>query len=179
MIKGVPNEETETSYVEALREKMEAALERARSVLRLSARCQKQYYDRVSMKFQHEVDSSVWCRVDRGKKGVSRKFRENWDGPYRVLDRLSDVTYRVGKVGKKKEKVVHFEKLKKYKGDLPRCWDSIGTPKMIKERKSDEPEGQSSLPESSNSGASDSPTENASGLRKRKPPSWMRDFVTL
>ena len=54
-------------------------------------------------------------------------FREHWEGPYRVLDRLSDVTYRIGKVGKKKEKVVHFEKLKKYKGDLPRCADSIGT----------------------------------------------------
>ena len=81
-------------------------------------------------------------------------------------------------MGKKKEKVVHFEKLKKYKGDLPRCWDSIGTPKMIKERNGNEPEGQSSLPESSNFGASDSPTENASGLRNRKPPSWIRDFIT-
>ena len=43
MVKGVPHEETETSYVEALRERMEAAWERARSVLRLSACGQKQY----------------------------------------------------------------------------------------------------------------------------------------
>ena len=57
------------------------------------------------MKFQHEVDSPVWCRVDRGKKGVSRKFREHWDGPYRVLDRLSDVTSELGRWGRKRKRL--------------------------------------------------------------------------
>ena len=58
-------------------------------------------------------------------KGVSRKFFKQWSGPWRVTSVLSDLNYRIEFVGnrcgerrRKLRKVVHFNHLKKFHGDL-------------------------------------------------------------
>ena len=43
-----------------------------------------------------------------------------WVGPFKVLAALSDVTYRVQADSRGKQKILHFNRLKPYKGtDLP------------------------------------------------------------
>ena len=51
------------------------------------------------------------------KKGVSPKLQPNWDGPYLVIKRISDVVYRIqsSKNRRSKMKVVHLERLAKYR----------------------------------------------------------------
>ncbi|KAL5475730.1 hypothetical protein EMCRGX_G025580 [Ephydatia muelleri] len=55
----------------------------------------------------------VWLFNPAIKKGQSQKFHRPWGGPYRICEKLSDVTYHVQHTGNNKCKVVHFNWLKK------------------------------------------------------------------
>ena len=46
------------------------------------------------------------------KKGFSQKLLPKWSGPYRIVRRLGDVTYRIG-INDSKTLVVHVQRLKK------------------------------------------------------------------
>jgi len=46
----------------------------------------------------------------------------HWEGPYTVVKRLSDVTYRIQLTPKSKPKIVHFDRLKKYLGNNAPQW---------------------------------------------------------
>ena len=85
---------------------MHEAWDRARVVLKLSARRQKRYYDRNLHSYKVAEGDSVWYLISGRKKGVSRKLQEKWDGPYKALNRLSDVTLRIKKY-RGKPRVVH------------------------------------------------------------------------
>ena len=55
--------------------------------------------------------------------GQSRKFHKPWSGPYTVVKKLSDVTYRVClPQSKRKRLVVHFDRLKRCSENLR--WDT-------------------------------------------------------
>ena len=56
------------------------------------------------------------------KKGHCPKFSKPWEGPYLVIKKLSDVVYRIQKSEKSKPKVVHFDRLKPYRGEEARNW---------------------------------------------------------
>ena len=47
------------------------------------------------------------------QKGQTWKFPRPWGGPYRICEKLSDVTYCVQHTGNNKCQVVHFDRLKK------------------------------------------------------------------
>ena len=48
-------------------------------------------------------------------KQKSKKFYNNWEGPYVILKRVSEVNYKIAKLtAKTKWKVVHFNNLKPY-----------------------------------------------------------------
>ena len=50
--------------------------------------------------------------------GSSRKFHSPWDGPHRVIERLSDCTYCIqDTLSTKGPRVVHFNRLKPYISD--------------------------------------------------------------
>ena len=44
-------------------------------------------------------------------KGKSPKLMSDWEGPYEVIHRLSNVTYRIRKGARTKSKVVHVNRL--------------------------------------------------------------------
>jgi tRNA A37 threonylcarbamoyladenosine synthetase subunit TsaC/SUA5/YrdC len=48
-----------------------------------------------------------------------KKLMMNWDGPYKIIGKLTDVTYRIQKSPKSKPLIVHYNRLKPYKGKLP------------------------------------------------------------
>ncbi|KAK3895061.1 hypothetical protein Pcinc_001229 [Petrolisthes cinctipes] len=57
------------------------------------------------------------------KKGQSPKLQSPWDRPYTVLDRLSDVTYRIRGGRKSRPRVVHVNYLWQYHGPGQYSWD--------------------------------------------------------
>ena len=82
-------------YALRLRETMQSAHERAREHLKASARRQKKTYDRKTMPTTLEAGQLVWLHNPSKRKGLSPKLQRRWEGPYRIVDKLSDVTYRI------------------------------------------------------------------------------------
>ena len=59
-----------------------------------------------------QVGDLVWLWV-KEIEGQTRKLKTPWEGPYVVLQRLSDVTYRIQlKGGHGRKQVVHYNRLR-------------------------------------------------------------------
>ena len=110
----VPDHQPELSqYVRELRESLEEAYEHARENLQASQQRQKAYYDQRATGTPFQVGDLVWLWVKEIKKGQTRKLKTPWEGPYVVLQRLSDVTYRIQlKDGHGRKQVVHYNRLR-------------------------------------------------------------------
>ena len=112
-----------TDYAQQLRERMEETYQRAQERKGVELRRQKRNYDRKSDGKLYEAGQFVWLRNNARKKGVSPKLAPKWEGPYQVVSRLSDVTYRIQRSPRSKMRVVHFDRLKLYNGlELPEAW---------------------------------------------------------
>ncbi|XP_038062372.1 uncharacterized protein LOC119732841 [Patiria miniata] len=82
----------ETDYALQLREDMQLAHERAREVLKCSARRQKKCYDQKTIGAKLKTGEFVWLHNPSKTKGLSPKLQRRWEGPYLILQKLSDVT---------------------------------------------------------------------------------------
>ncbi|CAC5415821.1 unnamed protein product [Mytilus coruscus] len=79
---------------------------------------QKWYYDyKVNFK-PYSVGDAVWLHDPKRKVGISPKLQCNWDGPYLILNSISDLVYRIQKLESSKPRVVHYNRLKPYHGDF-------------------------------------------------------------
>ena len=74
---------------------------------------QKELYDRKRHGDPYQVGDLVWLHSSVVPRGYSRKLHLPWTGPYKVLKRLSDVTYRIqSSRGRRCLCVVHFNRLR-------------------------------------------------------------------
>ena len=87
-----------------------------------SAVRQKQYYDRRLFGKPYEIEDAVWLYNARRKPGIAPKLANRWEGPFLIIERLADVTYRIQKGPRGRPKVVHFDRLKAYMPQLPGEW---------------------------------------------------------
>lgn len=109
-----PNiERSRSDYIQETREALLRAYEIARENLNLAHERQKDYYDRRTQGTRFKPGDSVWLWSPVLQKGVAPKFHEPWTGPFKVVKRLSDVTYEIRDLARKTNKVVHFDRLKK------------------------------------------------------------------
>uniref|UniRef100_A0A3B1K7E5 Integrase catalytic domain-containing protein n=1 Tax=Astyanax mexicanus TaxID=7994 RepID=A0A3B1K7E5_ASTMX len=75
---------------------------------------QKQNFD-VKVNFQYYSEGElVWVKNEARKRGVCPKLQRRYRGPYRVLEKLSDVLYRIQSEESGSEMVVHFNRIKPY-----------------------------------------------------------------
>ena len=58
------------------------------------------------------------------RKGISPKLQSTWEGPYTVLECVSDVTYRIPLGSHGKPKVFHSDRLLRYYGPGSYSWGS-------------------------------------------------------
>ncbi|KAJ8962461.1 hypothetical protein NQ314_005723 [Rhamnusium bicolor] len=56
----------------------------------------------------------VYMKDVSAEQELSRKLVKPWKGPYRVIDVVGPVTYKIRKVGSREEQVVHINRLKKF-----------------------------------------------------------------
>ena len=84
----------------------------------------KQYYDQSHKPVNFEVGEQVFVYFPTPKQGLSYKLLAKWDGPFVVVNKLNDVTYRVRKPDGSKELVVHVQRMQKY-----RPWKTANQPK--------------------------------------------------
>jgi hypothetical protein len=78
----------------------------------------KAYYDKKAKERKFEVNDKVYLLCPARKPGRCHMFRSFWQGPFIVVKKLSDMSYKI--VDKKgKEFVVHISCLKKSKDQTP------------------------------------------------------------
>ncbi len=75
---------------------------------------QKKYFDfRAQVQYYSEGEL-VWVRNKARKKGVCFKLQRTYNGPFKVIERLSDVLYQIQPIKGGKTVVVHYNRLKPY-----------------------------------------------------------------
>ena len=70
----------------------------------------------------YQVGDHVWVLFPQTPRGKSKKLYRPWSGPFVVVKKLSDVTYRVQEVKNRRRRlVIHFNRLKPYRGKISKC----------------------------------------------------------
>ena len=111
--------ESPESYTELVRElgkRMDSVHRLCREQQRKASMRQKRAYDVRCRGTPLQAGSEVWLHTPQRKKGLSPKLQSAWEGPFQVLERLSEVVYRVQK-GRKRV-VVHRDRLAPYRPKL-------------------------------------------------------------
>ena len=112
-------------YVEWLRIVLADSYDFVSENLRQAASKQKKYYDRGMKPREFSESDFVW-RWYPPSAGV--KLGLGWIRPYKVVKKITDVTYQVQKDPKSPVIVVHIDQLKPYEGILPpRKWTPVET----------------------------------------------------
>ena len=85
---------------------------------------QKQLYDRGSKRF-----STRWVReyVPAIPKGSTKKLASPWRGPYTIIDKTSDVNYKIQLIGGSRQSVVQVNQLKPCFGEPDQLLVTDGT----------------------------------------------------
>ena len=97
-------------YVNKVEEDIRYCHQRVRETTKRAALRQKRYYDRR----YHLNDFRRGDQVMKRRKAGLEKFSDRWDGPFVVLQRLSDVNYRIQKSPQHRPDIVHHDMLKLY-----------------------------------------------------------------
>ena len=106
----IPEESTLSEYATSLKGSLEAAYKRVRYQM---GHKQDRLYDRRVHGEPFEPDDLVWLHCLAVPRGQSRKLHCPWTGPFRVVRKLSDATYRIQNVRAQRQRlVVHFDRLK-------------------------------------------------------------------
>lgn len=105
-----------TGYVAKLRETLRIIHELASANSLNTTRRMKDRYDLRTRGVQYNKGDRVWLYNHKRRKGFSPKLQADWDGPYVIVDRISQVVYKIKKEGSRvREKIVHFNRLAPFK----------------------------------------------------------------
>lgn len=117
----VNNQESFTSvdeYVSRLRDTLSTVVEAVKRHQSRASQQQKRSYDfRANFQYYSEGEL-VWVRNKAKKRGVCPKLQRNYKGPFRVMDRVTDVLYRLVPAEGGQESVIHFNRLKPFTSSL-------------------------------------------------------------
>ena len=106
-------------YVEWLRRSLSRAHTFAHQQLGVAAKRQKQYYDRKTDTVTYPVSCFVWWWYP---PKANRKLGVGWTGPFRVMDRPTDVHAVIQELPGSNTRRVHINQLKPHLGKTPGEW---------------------------------------------------------
>ncbi len=100
-------------YREDLLRKLELAFRIVRKQLIKAREYQKKYYDKKAKLQGFTIGDKEYLHNTANKIGISPKLTKlNWKGPFRVLEKKSDLTYRIRHCATLREEVVNVNRLK-------------------------------------------------------------------
>ncbi|CAC5380463.1 unnamed protein product [Mytilus coruscus] len=95
--------------------RLQEAFTLARENLQAAQRKQKEQYDLKSDVINYAIGDKIWVFNPSTKPGLSTKLLHNWHGPYVIIDKLSDVNYKIQMCdSKKSEQTVHVNRIKQF-----------------------------------------------------------------
>ena len=111
-----PESRSSTEYATQLESTLTEACEKVRTNTTRQLDHQAELYNEKVHGKPYEVGSHVWVLFPQVPRGKLKKLYRPWSGPFVVVKRLSNVTYRVQDCNNRcKRMVVHFNRLKPYK----------------------------------------------------------------
>jgi len=113
-----PQEVTDpiSNYAQMLQERLITAHRLVRNSMRTAGNNMKTRYDWHSREVKYNVGDHVWLHNPLRKRGLSPKLQSPWEGPYEILQVMSDVTYKIRRGPQKRSRVVHADRLWRYYG---------------------------------------------------------------
>ena len=82
----------------------------------------KAYYDQRAKDHPFKVGHKVWVYTPAVKKGLVKKLTSLWYGPFRLMERITPVTFKVSNMaGKELTSAVHVSRMKQ-------CYDYMDIP---------------------------------------------------
>ena len=102
------------AYVTKLCDRMEKIRKLARDKLLESNERHKRAYDLKQFQNNYKVGDQVLLLMPSVKKGKNKKLSSRWTGPYRIVEVLSNVVFRISLNNQAKNKVVHHNRLKPF-----------------------------------------------------------------
>lgn len=142
---------------------------------------QKRYHDQKLSWQKFKPDDQVYVYFPIRKVGRSPKFTSYWQGPFKVLRKLTDLTYKVDCGQRGKPQVVHVDRLR-----LKR--DQVLREEVVEEASSQVETNQSATSNVKADVISDEGSETdevdndvnlgaTGGSRIRRQPKWLQDYV--
>ena len=104
---------TPGEYAIALQKRLRTAYDLVRKQLSDTHIRQKQFYDQKVHGKPYKPGDLVWLHSAVARKGRRQKLNHQWTGPFKIVKKLSDATYRIqNTLVRTQRKVVHFDWLK-------------------------------------------------------------------
>ena len=111
---------------------MRIAYEVARNTIGRNMKVQKRYHDRNQYLNQYQIGDAVLKRCMAPVEKGTKKFAPRWVGPFFVIDKLDDRTYRIAADESRPRKVTHHDRLKPYHFDPEQQFDNRWVFKVTK-----------------------------------------------
>ena len=109
-------------YVETLKNKMQRAHEIARKHLHVASKRNKELYDTKVSINKYSEGVLVWLLNEARHLGSCPKLEMVYEGPYLIKQKISQSNFVIQLDGQGRQKLVHHNKLKPYKGENPPKW---------------------------------------------------------
>nr|CAH8870258.1 unnamed protein product [Trichobilharzia regenti] len=104
-----------SEHVIRLRRNLNKVHQMTRDILQTNQRYQKEYYDRKAHGSPVEPGDKVMLLKEAPPKGKALKFHKRWEGPFTVVEVLSDCTCRIQEPNSSHSLVTHFNRLKPFR----------------------------------------------------------------
>lgn len=109
-------------YTEKLRKKLVKVHQIARKYLSKAYIKQKDSYNQRSLNQQFDIGDAVLILNEDWKQGEAKKLQPLYKGPALVVERLSDLNYKIRLDERGHLRVINVDKLKKYNGNNLTTW---------------------------------------------------------
>lgn len=111
--RSIPVNYSKDDYVEDVARRLTAVFQLARENIIKRKDKSKTYYDKKSLLKSFSPDELILVHDDTVKRGRFKKLKRPWIGPYKVLDKLSDVNYLIKKG--RYSVVIHINRLNPFR----------------------------------------------------------------
>ena len=103
-----------TEYAWNLREQVGKVHQFARDYLNIASQEKERLYDHRSHANTYREGEKVWLYNPQSKKGRSPKLQTQWEVPWEITKRVTDLVYRIQRNPKGKIKFVQHDRLKPF-----------------------------------------------------------------
>lgn len=100
------------NYREELVQRLSLAHRIAASALTNASHRRKQRHDKNARDEGYRAGNRVYLRIATVLSGISGKLAPKWSGPFRAIEKLSEVTFKIHDASRGEDKVVHANRLK-------------------------------------------------------------------